>query len=210
MRLPTRITILGVKTKFGLRRLLAKLVSLRLRTKILLGIALVVVIGIIIFIRLINGSANGTISQTKTPATTPISNLTADGKTFSFSYPNSFHQIPADSLSAQDIEKFSLLSPQTSPWHIDIQIRKLPSGNITDDSSYKLRKLNPQQYAEQVVTINGNDMYVLTDITGGYNKIVFTVDTGRIASIAVTSNSATDSNQLDLALNQVIKTWKWR
>lgn len=185
--------------------------NLKLRTKVIFGGFAVIIIALVFLIKALNGPATGTITNTPEAVVPSVSTLTATGKTFSFEYLSSFHQIKNDVLGPLDVEKLSLTNPQTNPWHLDITIRKLPSGNLSDDGSYNLRKLNSQTYSEQTVTYRDNTFYIMTDGTGGYSKVAFLLNKakGLDANISMTSASVSDTSKIDQAYTQVLSTWKW-
>jgi len=178
-------------------------------------ILLVVVIVILLFIlfsitkNYFNSPAVGTINSLTTNATKTTTLLTAEGKTFSFSYPSSFLPGPSKPLSTGDVEKFSFITTNQSPWNLNIQIRKLAGGQISNDGSYNLRKTYPDIYTEQVVTLNLNTAYIMASNTGGYNKVVFMVNGNIDANISLLSGSSADSPKMDAVLNQIISSWKW-
>lgn len=135
--------------------------------------------------------------------------LTVEGKTFSFSYPSSFQPGQSKSLSESDIEKFAYVTSDISPWNLNIQVRKLSGGLITSDSSYNLRKANPDTYTEQVITLNSNIAHIMASNAGGYSKIAFIIHNNIDANISLMSNSSADSEKMDAVLIQIISSWKW-
>lgn len=176
---------------------------------------LVVIIVILLFIlfsitkRYFNSPSVGTINSTTTNTPKATSLLSAEGKTFTFSYDSAFRPVQSDSLGSGDVEKFNYVAMQTSPWNLGIQIRNLASGQISNDGSYNLRKTNPKVYTEQLVTLNSNVAYIMTSNAGGYNKTAFIVHKNLDAAITLTSNSSADSQKLDDALNQILFSWQW-
>lgn len=153
------------------------------------------------------GMVSAQIVQTTAKASD--TSLMVEGKTFSFSYSSVFQPTSASSLAINDIEKFSFVANQSSPWNLSVIISNLPTGRIEDDGSYNYRKTNPKTYTEQAVSFNSNIMHIMTSNTGGYNKVVF-IGHGNIeAVIALISNGSADSQKMDLALNQILSTWQW-
>ena len=138
------------------------------------------------------------------PTFTPVR-----GKTAGFEVSNLLHQAKADALSAGDVEKFSFVNPAVPPWNLDIQVRKLPSGLLTDDASYNLRLHHPEQYIEQKLTINSAPASIMSDKTAGFGKVGFLTHGGLVAEIALTSTSTSDNNQLQATLMKVLQTWQW-
>lgn len=135
--------------------------------------------------------------------------IRVDGKTVSFSRPAKFREMPTPQLGPQDVEKFNYLNPETISQNLTIQIRRLPSGMLNDDSSYNLRRLNPAKYTQQTLTVNGKEVVVFTDNEGGYNKVAFMTQNGLEANIAVTTSNASAVEDIDKTFNKVIESWQW-
>jgi len=135
--------------------------------------------------------------------------LTVRGKTASFQYLSVLHQTKADALSAGDVEKFSFVNPAVPPWDLDIQVRKLPSGQLADDGSYNLRLHHPEQYTEQKTTINGALIPIMSDKTAGFGKVAFLTHGGLVAEIAMTSSGTSQTDQIQASLLKVLQTWHW-
>ena len=174
-------------------------------------VLILIVILIAISRQYFNSPSAGTVSTKTVQTTTKASDttLTIEGKTFSFSYSSVFQPTTASSLASNDIEKFSFVTFQSSPWNLSIIVSNLPTGRVENDGSYNLRKTNPDIYTEQVVSFNSNTMHIMTSNSGGYNKVVF-IGHGNIeAVITLTSNSSADSLIMDRALNQILSSWKW-
>lgn len=165
----------------------------------------------ILIARAANSPSEGVIKAAKAPASQQSSGspVTARGKTVSFQYPDVLHQTKADALSAGDVEKFSFVNPAIPPWDLDIQIRRLPSGQLADDGSYNLRLHHPEQYTEQELTINGTPVPIMSDQTAGFGKVAFLTHGGLVAEVALTSTDTADNNQLQAALMKVLQTWHW-
>lgn len=135
--------------------------------------------------------------------------MATHGKTISFSYPSTLHLAKADALSSGDVEKFALVSTQEPPWNISIQIRKLPSGQLTDDGSYNLRKTHPELYKEQQLTLGQQKVVIMSEQNAGYAKVAFLVHGGLVAEIAISNSSSLNNTMLDQAVNSLISSWQW-
>jgi len=172
-------------------------------------ITLLVGIGVVV-VSNANRPSVGTIEPQSVPVKSPATKLlSARGKTANFQYPDTLHQTKADSLSSGDIEKFSFVNPSIPPWNLAVQIRKLPSGLLTDDGSYNLRRVHPEQYHEQKQMVNNQSIIIMTDQSGGYAKVAFLVHSGLVAEISLSCGSSADLASLDTALATVINTWHW-
>ena len=183
----------------------------------MVGLLLIVgiVFGAVTLFRLINQPAIGSINPVP-PKSKPATRFkppmtTLRGKTITFEYPNDLHQTTPDKLSVNDIEKFSFLHAQLPTWNLDIQIRKLPTGNLADDGSYNLRKQYPQQYREQKLTINALPVSIMTAQTGSFDEVAFTAQGDRVAEVALTSSQGTVGDPaLHEALVNIFRNWQWR
>ncbi len=181
--------------------------------KLKLGIALVIILLFIVggigINRSMSGPSSGDVSASKPIDSVSIKTLSVEGKTFSFQYPDVFVPTPENSLSANDIEKMSFVYRKESPWNLDISIRSMPSGNLIDDSSYAIRVADKEKYSDQVSTYAGGEIHIVTDISGGYNKVAFIPQARMIAYVSLRSLSGADNISLNKALNQILTTWKW-
>jgi hypothetical protein len=176
---------------------------------IVIGVIIILILIIVGIIKMMSGPANGKVAIVKPIVGVSTKTLTTEGKTFSFQYPSVFVPAQTDKLADNDIEKMSYVYRKEGSWNLDISIHKLPSGDLISDSSYNLRKTNIEKYSDQVATYAGNPIHIITDISGGYNKVAFIPQSRMIAYVALNSNSAADTLNLNKVLDQILSTWKW-
>ena len=184
------------------------------KTWFTLGLVLLLVISVGLIAKNLSSPSQGTIkvaSKTTVQPKGPDEAVRIDGKTISFSHPSRFHQGNQLTLDAADIEKYALLNPQTIPQNITIQVRKLPSGNLSDDSSYNLRKLYPNKYIAETKTINGNSVVIMSEPGAGFSKVAFLTHNGLEAVVASTSSSTStvDAAGMQSALDKILGGWQW-
>lgn len=173
----------------------------------------VVNIGVFLIAKNLTDPSEGVVIQKAKTSTKSVNreiSVRVDGKYASFSHPAKFKDMPAPALSAQDVEKFNYLNPETISQNLVIQIRKLPSGLLNDDSSYNLRKLTPSKYKMETRDINGQTAIIFTDVEGGYNKVAFLTNNGLEANIAVTTANASAVADIDKTLDKVVGSWQWQ
>jgi hypothetical protein len=181
------------------------------RTRRLIVAGILIVLGGVLaaFTYNLSQPAQGVVTQpiqnTANADTTPS---TAKGKTVTFEYPSTIQQVKADTLAVGDIEKFLFTRHQLQAWTMAIQIKKLPSGLLADDSAYNLRKQNPQQYAEESTTINGRQVVIMTYKTAAFSKTAFISHDGKLADISVSGGQADDTVS-EQVLESVLNTWQW-
>jgi hypothetical protein len=177
----------------------------------LLAVGVLVFAGILIFIRLMDSPSQSVIKNpglapSIAPTPTPLAAVT--GKHAAFNYPTSLKTIASESLATNDLEKFSFSKGSNNESiHLEINIRTLPSGNLTDDSSYKMRQIYSDQYQLDEMKINNQTFYVMTDNQATFSKAVFTTHSGLEATIALTANN--NDQSIQNILDTVINSWRW-
>jgi hypothetical protein len=187
---------------------------LKSKKSLLFGVILVVVsIGLATSARLVrsfSSPSQGVIQTTIVPvAAKKLDPISTKGKTANFTRPAAFIELAPEKLATGDIEKFSYLDQELTAWNLAIQIKKLPSGVLADDGGYNFRKHYPDRYTEEKLKINGLDVSIMSDQSGGYAKAAFMVHNGLVAYVALTSASSSNSTGLDEALHTVINSWQW-
>jgi|GEM_PF-3072242 len=161
------------------------------------------------FLYLISQPAQGVVTTTVTTTATKVvqSPRTVRGKATSFKYPADIQAVQPDVLAVGDVEKFLFIRSQLSAWSLAIQVKRLPSGNLSDDSSYNLRRQNPAQYSEQQMKINGLPVTVMSN-TASSDKVAFLLHNGLVAEVAVSGTSKDDARS-EAAFTLVLNSWEW-
>jgi hypothetical protein len=143
-----------------------------------------------------------------TSAGAPAPELVSQTGTYiGFSYPSSFSKIPAEQLGGNQLEAFSYLKRPSPFWHLNIEINRLPSGNLADDGSYNARKRETAIYDHSFWLVNGNQVDVFSDKTAPYAKAAFMAQNHLMLSAALTADSA--DNSLDPILLNTLKSVYW-
>ncbi len=156
-----------------------------------------------------NSPSVGVVEETKVVSANRLTLISFEGKNFSFSYPNLFQPIESSPVNGSDIEKYAFVANQAAMWNLDIKISSISQADLKYDGNYNLRKTNPQTYTEEVKTLGNNKAHIMTDSAGGYNKVVFLLNSKIDATILLSSSSSLDSTRMDAALYQMIASWKW-
>ncbi len=180
---------------------------------VITAIFIVVLVLVLLVAKNLTDPSEGVVIESKKSTAKVINreiSVRTDGKTVSFSRPAKFKEMPTPELSSQDVEKFNYLNPETISQNLTIQIRKLPSGVLSNDSSYNLRKINPAKYKIETKEINGNTFVIFTDVDGGYNKVAFTTKNGLEANIAITTSNASAVEDINKTFDKVLGRWEWR
>jgi hypothetical protein len=146
-------------------------------------------------------------AATITPAATP--NKLAYGKTVVFSYPARFESAPSPHPVGNVIESFSFSKAQLPIWEIAVQVLDNSSGQLESVSGYQFRKLHPELYSEATRVIANRTVIIMADQGGGWHKVAFLLYQDKAATIAVSSASSIDSDQLEVTLNTLLSNWRW-
>ncbi len=128
-------------------------------------------------------------SQAATVATPEVNQLA--GLYVTFNYPGVFDQMSQAKGDANTLEQYMLSSKSGFSRSIASSVRKLPTGIANDDSGYRFRKLNPQDYEEQVTKLAGETVNVLTKKDHTENTL-FWAHQNMILSVSITSNDPHD------------------
>lgn len=132
------------------------------------------------------------------------------GSYVSFTVPVSLKVAPNSKLVGPVIEMHNLTYRDVETWNLAIQILSVPSGRITDNSSYTFAKAHPDLYQESHMTIGDQSILTMTDKTvGGFKKIAFLMHGTHQAVISLYGDDASGNDKLQSTLNMIISSWQW-
>lgn len=198
-------------------------VKLNKRYLIYIGIAIVLILILVFITHEINRSAEGSISRAtpigKPSQSTSVINTPEPIKFkktinayISFSYPSTLTVAKSSALASNDVAKFTFTnsgSNQSDYEQLIIDISKLPSGQINNDSDYLYRKLNPTIYSNTSSILNGQTFYLSKDLNAaGFSEVVFSVNNHLVASVALTATSY--NSQLPVIMTDILSSWYWQ
>ena len=151
---------------------------------------------IVVLLKLVNGPAEASIPKPKislTSATpTPdqsISQLV--GQTFSFNYPHIFDQVAGMKNDSGSIEQFNIGSKSNYRRLIAVDVRREQIATLSDDASYKIRQLHPEDYKETVYKTAAGSVDVMAKLDKR-EQTLFWLRDGKLLMVSVTSTDATD------------------
>jgi UDP-N-acetyl-alpha-D-muramoyl-L-alanyl-L-glutamate epimerase len=186
------------------------------RRKIFGSLGLMLIILILAAWRIVaalNQPATATIQAGKVKATgysVDLTPITKVGKYASFNYPAGLTAEPVSTFAAPNLEEFTFHAQDVESWLLAINIANLPDGQISQNSSYNLRKANPATYHESQETVNGSPVILMTDTTAsGFSQAAFLVHGTLIGTISLTGDDAAGTQPLQQAFNMVLQSWKW-
>jgi len=146
--------------------------------------------------RTLNGPTAAPVSQPSSAAATESTPVTHSltGHYFAVRYPSEFTTV--NEITSQDpnsLEQYRLGATAHGVTTAVISIAKQPAAGLGDDSSYKLRKIQPDVYRESTETYGTNQATVMTKQDGS-ETTAFIVKSPYLATIAVTSSSPVRSS----------------
>jgi hypothetical protein len=172
-------------------------------------VAVLVVLGSYV-LRYVDGPTTGTITATvPTTAPKPTTKVSLQGTYADFIYPSDFIVSPDGDPHPPQLEIYSFVSHKSISVLLGVQVLSLPSGNLSDDGSYNYRRVNPTKYKLETKTINGQQVFVMTDTTAGYNKTAFFVHAGKEGTVNINSADTTQAAALDQELTDIVASWQW-
>jgi len=182
---------------------------------LMLAVLLLFVIwAVILTLHALAAPAQGNISQPSS-ASTPKQSLVATtittrGKTVAFTYPSFFGATTSQPFSAPVLERYSFLRHQAGSWQLQVEVDTLLSSDVRTDSGYALRAKNPASYTQEILTLQGQRVYIMTDTTAAtFNKVAFMVHQGKLATIALSGGLPDDLRNMQAVFMAILQHWQW-
>lgn len=134
------------------------------------------------------------------------------GQSFDLKYPDVFRSSPLEPVRPPFLEHYEFLNRQPTTWDLAIAIESLPSGEIGDDGSYRFRQVNAQRFTQNIESIAGNQIYIMTDTqaSNGFAKAGFFLHDGKLASVSLIGGSANDAKTMEQDFHTILASWQWK
>jgi len=185
------------------------------KLKVLAISILLILIAIVVIKIKLGGSSNG-ITVASKPAgtsTSPTFNFTpmlVNGKYASFSYPVSLVPTTGQKLSGAILEAYTYDYRDIETWLLAISVNQLHYSDLSQDSGYELRVLNPSQYKKSEATFGKNQYIIMTDTTAsGFSEIAFSLNGDMSGDISLYGDDTLGTQNLVKTFDMVLNTWKW-
>ncbi len=155
------------------------------------------------------GSASDTSSQSSyrvdlTPKLT-------SGQHVSFNRPKDLKLISTALVSVPSVEDFTFYVKDTASWTLAVDISRTPTGNLSESSSYTLRKNNPATYSASTITAQGQTVQIMTDtsVASGFSNVAYLTHGTFVATISLIGNDNSGTGPLDATFAMVLNSWHW-
>ncbi len=125
----------------------------------------------------------------------------------SLEYPGEFDQVSRVVTDPTALEQYNIGSKASYRRTITVNVRKLESGSLDDDASYKRRLLYPKEYTEAKQAVTGANVSVMTK-TDGHEQTLFWAQGGKLLTVSATSTEMGDNVAAILAVAR--ETVRWR
>ena len=148
---------------------------------------------IIFLIKFVDGPVSGKINTTTladakaSAVPTPQPNQLLSHLDFSLEYPSAFDQIAQVKSDNRSIVQYTIGSKNDYRMSIKVNLSPSETGVMNEDSSYRLRANDTQNY--RATKVNGSDEAVLMTKLDASEQTLFIMHGGKLLIIAVTSNS---------------------
>lgn len=122
-------------------------------------------------------------------------------------YPGEFDQVSRITSDPTALEQYSIGSKASYRRLIAVNVRKLESGNLDDDASYKRRLLYPKEYTETKQAVTGAKVSIMTKVDG-HEQTLFWAQGGKLLTVSATSTESGDNVPAFLATVRESVTWR--
>lgn len=152
-----------------------------------------------------NGSASSTYYNIN------LAPVKITGSYVSFNSPKGLPLVSRSIISPISVEDFSFYTKDIYSWTLAIDIIRTPDGQLNQSSSYNLRKDHPEQYSEDVQSINGKQFDVMTDtnFNQGFSKVAYISNGSLIGIISLIGDDSAGTGPLATTFNMVLGSWQW-
>lgn len=180
------------------------------------AVVILMLVGIVLgSVRYFSTPAAGVLLPTQMPEAKPAVTaqpqlIKVTGKKVSFSYQDSFKPVATNKLTVGEIEKFTYSKLSLPNANLSITVRSLPSEQLADEGTYKLRQSQPEAYTQSTVTTGSTTFTVMSAKNNGFQKVAYVVHNGQVVIISLSSSTDPSDKTLNDALQATLDSWQWR
>jgi hypothetical protein len=143
------------------------------------------IIGVMKFV---NDPVSGAITASelkKSISPTPVPPGRLGGIYVTMLYPSVFNQVAQLKTDGSALEQYRVSSSQSYRRTVTVEVKPLTS-RLSEDSSYRLRQLQPENYTPSTKTVNGEAVTIMTK-SDNSEVTFFWYHAGRLLTVAVTT-----------------------
>jgi hypothetical protein len=180
--------------------------NVKKKLKYILPLFILLVLGVFIalFIKNMNGPAQGSVAYTASSQSnikpTTTSSKKYDGQQISFTYPQHYKIVPSQQSKGY-LDIISLNNTDHSGKYISIGVLK---ESLANDSGTNYRKLHPELY-KQIAT--SGDKVVFEGLNGKSERTGFIAHNGLVSTISITANGNRDLTQ---DFDTIVNSLQWK
>lgn len=129
-----------------------------------------------------------------------------DGSYFSLMYRNGYAKrvLP---VTDNNIELYELTADTVYDKRLSVEITHLRSGVLSDDGSYNLRRVHPEDYQERLLKTNNAEAHIMVK-ANGKEQTAFFAHNGMLATLAFVTDGASD--KLPAEVDGVVSSFQWK
>lgn len=155
-------------------------------------------------------SSGATVSSTNDISMFNNTPVAVHNAYFSFTYPAAMHTYPVQRLSAPELANYSYGYSDIESWQLSVTDQTLVESSLTQDSAYIFRTQHPTQYQLSSLTINGQQVPVMTDTkASGFSKLAFLLHGSDVVHISLYGNDTSGTTVLNNVFVQILNSIKW-
>lgn len=160
--------------------------------------------------RTVNGSAEGTITQSPAPAEVTEHYNKISSEYAVFQVPTSFTATSSDKPVTPVLKNYNFIKQQFGSWQLAIHITSIPSGNLSDDGTYNYRNVTTNQYHKETKQYDERQATIFTDTsTQTFTKVGYITNGTLSASVSLMGGTSEAAEDMQATLDRILSTWQW-
>jgi hypothetical protein len=133
------------------------------------------------------------------------------GKYINFSYPAAMIPNTNIQTSVAVPESYLYQYKDVQTWVLAISVNKLNQPNLSQDSGYSSRKLDPSRYQESTLAVGAKTYYIFKDTSeGNFDEVAFILNGNLSADISLYGDDGAGFTNLQNTFNMVLDTLQWK
>lgn len=127
-----------------------------------------------------------------------------------YEYPSGMTTQASNPNVGPTLANFNYVYKDIESWNLAVAVNSDPTGQVASDSGYQYRKENPNIYQASQITVDGQTVPIMTDITaGGFSKVAYLIHGSYLATVSLLGDDSSGSAPLQATLSMILNSWKW-